>query len=186
MSALPQWIEDRLARAPAIHPSQRRLIEVLIESDRPVLSVEQLRERTDPDATESAVRNRLEDLEELGVFGAESYADSVTVYYIDEPDSGSSDPSSACCPSTAANPLDGLSARDFFAFREPDAIRTLVLAGYQLSLVLLTAGIVLSVLGVDGVVDTGNDLGTAAVSLFALCLLIHATERIVRRRRSGR
>ncbi|WP_245852992.1 hypothetical protein [Natrinema ejinorense] len=85
-----------------------------------------------------------------------------------------------------ANPLDRLSARDFLLLREPDGIGTLVLAGYQLALVLFTLGIVLAAVGIEAPVDSSHGLWAAALNLLLLCVGIRLAERTARRIRSRR
>ncbi len=89
-------------------------------------------------------------------------------------------------PQSVANPLDRLSARDFLLLREPDAIGTLVLAGYQLSLVLFLLGIVLVAAGLEAPVHSDHGLWTAALNLLLLCVVIRLAERTARRVRSRR
>ncbi|WP_319004345.1 hypothetical protein [Natrinema amylolyticum] len=70
--------------------------------------------------------------------------------------------------------------------REPDAIGTLVLAGYQLSLVLFTLGTVLAAAGLEAPIHSDHALWTAALNLLLLCVAIRLAERTARRLRSRR
>ncbi|WP_338088545.1 hypothetical protein [Natrinema longum] len=149
-------------------------------------SASQLGARIGPDATEEQVRNRLEELRERDVVAVETYPTSTALYYIDHPGGAGAGHSEETRARSPANPLDRLSARDFLLLREPDGIGTLVLAGYQLALVLFTLGIALAAVGLEAPVDSSHGLWTAALNLFLICIGIRLAERTARRIRSRR
>lgn len=152
----------------------------------PFFSAFQLRAQIGPDASEEQVRNRLEELRERDVVAVETYPAATTLYYIDRPSGAESRHPDEPQAQSPTNPLDRLSARDFLLLREPAAIRTLVLAGYQLSLTLFTLGIVLAAAGLEAPVHSDHALWTAALNLLLLCVAIQLAERTVRRLRSPR
>ncbi len=59
----------------------------MLDSGRPFLSAEQIRARVDPDVTKETVRNRLNELRSIDVVAAETYPESITLYYVDHPES---------------------------------------------------------------------------------------------------
>ncbi|WP_345779409.1 hypothetical protein [Natrinema sp. SYSU A 869] len=161
----------------------------------PSFSAFQLRAQIGPDASEGQVRNRLEELHERDVVAIETVPAATTLYYIDRlrraeshhrPRRAESHHPGEPRARSPANPLDHLSASDFLLLRESGAIRTLVLAGYQLSLVLFTLGIVLSAAGLDAPVHSDHGLWTAALNLLLFCVVIRIAERTARRVRSRR
>ncbi len=153
----------------------------MLDADRPFFSIRQLHARVKPDIGRATVRNRLQELQAIDVVATETYPDSITLYYINHPETDWPISPEGRQALQSDTPLDRLSTRGFLTMSDTAGIRTLVLAGLQLSLVLLGLGAVLTVLGIDiGV--TGSDIvlwGTAFDLLF-LSLTLLIVERIVR------
>ncbi|WP_455447768.1 hypothetical protein [Natrinema thermotolerans] len=147
-------------------------------------SVPELRARIGPDASEATVRERLAELRDRGVVAAETYPSSTTLYYVDFPDGTGR--SAATGPLASVNPLDRLSARDVLLLRNPEGIRTIVLAGYQLSLVCFVLGLALSVVGLAAPFHGGHGLWTAAWNLLAVCVALRFAELAATRVRERR
>jgi len=57
------------------------------QSDRPFFSLQQIQQQIKPDVSKVTVRNRLDELEERGIIATETLADSLTLYYINHPES---------------------------------------------------------------------------------------------------
>ncbi len=187
MSGLPTWIVDRIDRNLDNTLTQEHVVETMVESDRPFFSIRQLQARVKPDVSKATVRNRLNELREIDVVATETYPESVTLYYIDYPESNwplSPEGKRALATET---PLDRLSTRGFLTMSDTAGIRTLVLAGLQLSLVLFVFGAVLTVLGAD-ISSTGSDIAfwDTAFDVLLVSLLLLATERAARWIRSRR
>ncbi|PCR92736.1 helix-turn-helix domain-containing protein [Natrinema ejinorense] len=180
MSALPNWIDDRIDRNLDNTLTQRHVVETMFESERPFFSIRQLQARVKPDISKATVRNRLNELQEIDVVATETYPESVTLYYIDYPESDWPLSPEGKRALVTDSPLDRLSTRDFLTMRDTAGIRTLVLAGFQLTLVAFAFGGVLTVVGAD--IGTQSDivLWDTAVDLFGISLLLLLTERLVR------
>lgn len=181
MSEIPPWIEERIDRNLDNTLTQEHVVETMLDADRPFFSIRQLHARVKPDIGRATVRNRLQELQAIDVVATETYPDSITLYYINHPETEWPISPEGRQALQSDTPLDRLSTRGFLTMSDTAGIRTLVLAGLQLSLVLLGFGAVLTVLGIDiGV--TGSDIvlwGTAFDLLF-LSLTILIVERIVR------
>ncbi|MCU4975334.1 hypothetical protein OB955_21765 [Halobacteria archaeon AArc-m2/3/4] len=181
MSDLPAWIDDRIERNLNNTLTQEHVVETMLDSERPFFSIRQLHARITPEVGAATVRNRLQELQEIDVVATETYPESITLYYINHPESNwplSPDGKRAL---SSDSPLDRLSTRGFLTMQDTAGIRTLVLAGFQLALVLFAFGGVLTVVGLD-VGSTGSDVvlwGTAFDLLF-VCLLLLVVERVVR------
>lgn len=184
MTTLPQWIEDRIDPRLDMKLTQRHLVEVMLEADRPFFSIQQLQARVGPAVSKETIRNRLNELREIDVVAAETYPETITLYYIDHPESDWPLTPEGKRAINHDTPLDTLSATDFLRLRNPVGIRTLVLAGFQLSLLLFTVGFVTSVFGIDAPVSASHGLVAAAGNLFAVCLVIYVAEAIARRLRT--
>ncbi|MFB1065724.1 hypothetical protein [Natrinema sp. H-ect4] len=183
MPPLPTWIDDRIDPALDKKLTQQHVVEVMLESERPFFSIQQLRARVKPTVSKETVRNRLDELREIDVVAAETYPDTITLYYVNHPESQwplSPDGKRALAHDS---PLETLSARDFLRLRNPAGIRTLVLAGFQLSLVLFCVGVGMIVLSIEAPVDASHGLWAAAGNLFVVCLVLLFAERAVRNRR---
>lgn len=181
MSALPPWIDDRLDRNFDNTLTQQHVVETMLEAERPFFSIRQLQARVKPDVSKATVRNRLNELREINVVATETYPESVTLYYIDHPESEwPLSPEGKRALSTEP-PLDQLSTRGFLTMQDTAGIRTLVLAGFQLSLVLFAFGVVLTAVGTD-ISSTGSDIvfWDTAFDLLLVCLLLLVTERVAR------
>src|SRR6056297_49201 len=87
MSALPTWIEDRIDATLEKKLTQRHVVEVMLESDRPFFSIRQLQSRVRPTVSTETVRNRLDELREIDVVAAETYPETITLYYVNHPES---------------------------------------------------------------------------------------------------
>ncbi|MFC4449561.1 hypothetical protein [Halorussus aquaticus] len=181
MSSLPEWIGDRIDVGLDKKLTQRHVVETMIESERPFFSIRQLEALVKPDVSNETVRNRLDELREIDVVAAETYPESITLYYVNYSESDwplSPEGKDALEDDT---PLESLSAADFLRLRNPAGIRTLVLAGFQLSLLLFCAGTVLMLFAVDAPVQNDHGLWEAAGNLLVACVVLLLSERIVRK-----
>lgn len=184
VAPLPNWIDRRLTRNLDNRLSQEHVVETIIEADRPFFSIRQLQARLKPEVSKATVRNRLNELQEIDVVATETYPESVTLYYINHPESNWPLSPEGKRALTAESPLDRLSTRGFLTLRDTVGVRTLILAGFQLSLVLFALGGFLTVLGISP--DVGSDIvlwGTA-FDVLGLSLLLLIAERIVSRLRT--
>ncbi|MFP8952361.1 hypothetical protein ACLI4Z_05205 [Natrialbaceae archaeon A-arb3/5] len=186
MTALPAWIDDRLDPEPNKKLTQRHVLETMVASERPFFSTEQLRARVDPDVSKETVRNRLNELREIDIISTETYPESITLYYVNHPESNwplSPEGKQALSHET---PLETLSLGDFIRLRNPAGIRTLVLAGFQLSLVLFCLGTISALFLIDPAVGSENGYWAGAANLFLVCLFLLFAERFARKlRKSG-
>lgn len=188
MSALPTWIDERIDQNLHNTLTQKHVVETMVESDRPFFSVRQLQARVKPDVSKATVRNRLNELQEIDVVATETYPESVTLYYINHPESNWPLSPEGKRALTTETPLDRLSTRGFLTMSDTAGIRTLVLAGLQLSLVLFVFGGLVSLLGADisssrsdiAFWDTAFDLLFVSIGL----LLLERTARWLRGRSS--
>lgn len=180
MSTLPTWIEHRLDQNLDHKLTQRHVVETMVTADRPFFSITQLQARLKPDVSRETVRNRLDELREIDVVAAETYPDAITLYFVNHPESNWPLTPEGRDALTRSNPLDRLSLRDFLTLRDPAGIRTLVLAGLQLSLLMFCLGIVLSAVGVTRLVTSSQSFWTAAGCLFLVSLALLGAERIAR------
>ncbi|PCR91219.1 helix-turn-helix domain-containing protein [Natrinema ejinorense] len=181
MTTLPTWIDDRIDPAFDKKLTQRHVVEVMLESDRPFFSIQQLRSRVSPTVSKETVRNRLNELREIDVVAAETYPETITLYYINHPESNW--PLSPAGQQALAvdSPLETLSLTDFLRLRNPAGIRTLVLAGFQLSLLLFCVGVGMAVLTIEAPVEASHGLWVAAGNLFVVCLVLLGAERLARK-----
>lgn len=181
MSGIPQWIDERLDRNLDNTLTQAHVVETMVASERPFFSIRQLHARIKPDVSGATVRNRLRELQELDVVATETYPDSITLYYIDYPESSWPLSPEGERALHAATPLDRLSTRGFLTLSDTAGIRTLVLAGFQLTLVLFALGGVLTVAGVDaGGTRSDIVLWGSAFDLLFVSIGLLVTERLVR------
>jgi Fe2+ or Zn2+ uptake regulation protein len=180
VSALPTWIDDRIDRNLDNALTQEHVVETMLASERPFFSIRQLQARVKPDVSKATVRNRLQELQELDVVATETYPESVTLYYVNHPESAWPLSPEGKRALSAESPLDRLSTRGFLTMQDTVGIRTLVLAGFQLTLVMLALGAVLAVAGVD--LRTTADIGlwASAVDLLAVSVLLLVVERTAR------
>jgi hypothetical protein len=177
VAALPHWIDRRIDRNLDNTLTQEHVVETMIESERPFFSIRQLQARVNPEVSKATVRNRLNELQEIDVVATETYPESVTLYYIDHPESKWPLSPEGHRALTAESPLDRLSARGFLTLRDTVGIRTLVLAGFQLSLVLLAGGALLSTVGVQSTFESDVALWGTAFDVIAASLLLLVAER---------
>jgi hypothetical protein len=180
VSDTPKWIEDRINRNLNNTLTQEHVVETMIEADRPFFSIRQLQARIKPDVGKGTVRNRLKELQEIDVVATETYPESITLYYIDHRESDWPLSPEGKRALTSESPLDRLSLRGFLTFRDTVGIRTLVLAGFQLSLLLFALGALALVAGVDPGTQSDSRLMAAAFDLFGVCLFLLISERIAR------
>ncbi|MFC7141005.1 hypothetical protein ACFQMA_14365 [Halosimplex aquaticum] len=180
MSDPPEWIEERVSRDLNNKLTQQHVVETMLEADRPFFSIRQIQARVKPDVGKGTVRNRLNELQEIDVVATETYPESITLYYVDHPESDWPLSPAGRRALTNESPLDRLSLRGFLSLRDTAGIRSLVLAGFQLSLVLLALGAVALVLGVDLGTSSDSRLIAAAFDLFAVSLLLSLLERAAR------
>lgn len=87
--SLPPWISEQLPENRRVNTklTQRHVIERMYQSDRPFFSLQQIQQQIKPDVSKVTLRNRLNELEERGVIATETLADSLTLYYINHPES---------------------------------------------------------------------------------------------------
>jgi hypothetical protein len=87
--SLPSWISTQLPEDRMVNTklTQRHVIETMHQADRPFFSIQQIQQRIKPDVSKVTVRNRLDELEELGIVATETFTDSLTLYYINHPGS---------------------------------------------------------------------------------------------------
>ncbi|WP_254841038.1 hypothetical protein [Natronomonas marina] len=180
MSALPAWIDDRTDHDLDKKLTQRHVVETMLDAERPFFSAEQIRARVSPDVSKETVRNRLIELREIDVVAAETYPESITLYYVNHPESNWPLAPAAKEALSHETPLETLSLSDFVRLRNPAGIRTLVLAGFQLCLVLFVLGTVAALTTVDPAIGSENGLWAAAANLFAVCFVLLFAERIAR------
>lgn len=184
MSDLPNWIDNRVEHDLNNTLTQQHVVETMVDSDRPFFSARQLQARVKPDVGKATVRNRLNELQEIDVVATEVYPDSITLYYIDHEVGDWPLSPEGKRALLSESPLDRLSTRGFLTLQDTVGIRTLVLAGFQLTLVLLALGAVLTVIGVDTVTESDIVLWDSAFDLLGFCLLLLVLERVARLLRS--
>ncbi|WP_423744909.1 hypothetical protein V5735_02445 (plasmid) [Haladaptatus sp. SPP-AMP-3] len=87
--SLPPWISKQLPEDRRVNTklTERHVIETMHQIDRPFFSLQQIRQRIKPDVSKVTVRNRLDELEEREIVATETFADSLTLYYINHPES---------------------------------------------------------------------------------------------------
>ncbi|WP_440764161.1 hypothetical protein [Natronorubrum sp. DTA7] len=180
MTSLPPWIDTRIDDDLNKKLTQRHVVETMLAADRPYFSAEQIRARVRPDVSKETVRLRLNELLEIDVVAAETYPESITLYYVNHPESQWPLSPEGKAALTYETPLDTLSVGDFVRLRNPAGIRTLVLAGFQLSLVLFAVGIVAPLLASDPIVQSSNAYWEVAGNLFVVCFVLLVLERIAR------
>ena len=181
MSVIPPWIDERIDRNLDNTLTQEHVVETMLESDRPFFSIRQLHARVKPDVSRATVRNRLRELREIDVVATETYPDSITLYYINHPESEWPLSPEGKRALNADTPLDRLSTRGFLTLSDTAGIRTLVLAGFQLSLVLFALGGVLTIVGTDaGGTQSDIVLWDTAFDLLFVSLALLVAERTVR------
>lgn len=188
MTTLPTWIEDRLDPNLDHKLTQRHVVETMVAAERPFFSITQLQARVKPDVSTETVRNRLDELREIDVVAAETYPDSIALYYVNHPESNWPLSPEGHDALTRTNPLDRMSLGSFLRLRDPAGIRTLVLAGLQLSLLTFCLGVVLSAIGVRDFVTSSQSVWTASTWLFLVSVALLGAERAARwvRARDGR
>lgn len=187
MAQLPEWIATRLNQNLNNALTQRHVVETMLEADRPYFSIRQIHARIKTDVSKATVRNRLNELHEIDIVATESYPESVTLYYINYPESAWPLSPEGRRALTIGSPLDRLSMRGFITLRDTAGIRTLALAGYQFALLLLGLGAVFATLGVslgDNVANWVTTLNAfslwgAAVTLFVVSTGLLVSERVV-------
>lgn len=87
--SLPPWISKQLPKDRRVNTklTHRHVIETMHQTDRPFFSLQQIQQRIKPDVSKVTVRNRLNELEEHGIIATEMFSDSLTLYYINYPES---------------------------------------------------------------------------------------------------
>jgi hypothetical protein len=181
VSSLPEWIDERIDRNLDNTLTQAHVVETMLDADRPFFSIRQLQARIKPDVSTATVRNRLNELQAIDIVATETYPESITLYYINHPEAEWPLSPTGKRQLASDSPLDRLSTRGFLTMRDTAGIRTLALAGLQLTLLLLALGAVLTIAGLD-VGSTTSDVvfwGTA-FDLLAISLGILVIERLVR------
>lgn len=186
MTAVPEWIEDRLDHSLNKKLTQRHVVETMLEAERPFFSIEQIRARVRPEVSKETVRNRLNELHEIDVVDAETYPESITLYYINHPQSRWPLSPEGQRALTQDTPLESLTVSDFVRLRNPAGIRTLVLAGFQLTLVLFTLGLVLAITQTEAPISSDIPLWDAAGHLLLVSIALLFGEKAARNYREGR
>lgn len=178
VTGLPKWIDDRLDRDLDKTLTQRHVAETMVSADRPFFSTRQLQSRVKPDVSTATVRNRLDELQELDVVATETYPDSVTLYYIDSPESEWPLSPEGQRALRNATPLDRLYL-GFLSSSEAVGASPLLLAGLVSCLVVALLGGTGGLVGmgllvpVDGfVVVLANLLTLGGVSVAALAVQV--------------
>jgi hypothetical protein len=186
VSEIPPWIDERIERNLDNSLTQEHVVETMLESDRPFFSLRQLHARIKPDVGRATVRNRLQELQAVDVVATESYPDSIKLYYINHPETEWPLTPEGKRALNTDTPLDRLSLRGFLTLSDTAGIRTLILAGLQLSLVLLALGVILTGIGIDEAGAQSDILlwGTAFELLFlsTTLLFLERTARWIRNR----
>lgn len=87
--SLPPWISEQLPEVGRVNTklSQKHIVESMYRADRPFFSLKQIQQRIKPDVSKVTVRNRLDELDERGVVATETFENSLTLYYINHPES---------------------------------------------------------------------------------------------------
>lgn len=87
--SLPPWITDRLPddRRVTTKLTQEHVVETMYRADRPFFSLQQIQDRIKPDVSKVTVRNRLDELADNGIVATEEFPDSLTLYYLNHPES---------------------------------------------------------------------------------------------------
>jgi len=87
---LPPWLSEQLPEDRRVNTklTQQHVIETMHQANRPFFSLQQIQQRIKPDVSKVTVRNRLTELEEHGIIATEKFDDSITLYYINHPESG--------------------------------------------------------------------------------------------------
>ncbi|MDL0138611.1 hypothetical protein PNP85_03690 [Halobacterium salinarum] len=87
--SLPPWISEQLSEDRRVNTklTQQHVIETMHQTDRPYFSLRQIQQRIKPDVSKVTVRNRLDELMEHEIIATETFADSLTLYYINYPES---------------------------------------------------------------------------------------------------
>lgn len=185
MTAPPSWIDRRIEDDLHNKLTQSHVVEVMLAAERSFFSITQIQARLKPDVSNATVRNRLDELCERDIVATEEYPDSITLYYIDYPESNwPLSPEGKHALNGEAAQYD-LSVREFLTFSNAADIRTLALAGLQLALVLTVLGVVLALAGIPEIVQSDQQLWEAAVLVFGVSLLILFVEKAVRTARSS-
>lgn len=179
VAALPDWIDSRIDRNLNNSLTQRHVVETMLDAERPFFSARQMQSRVKPDISKATVRNRLNELQEIDVVATEVYPESETLYYINYPESNWPLSPEGQRALKTENPLDSLSMRGFLTMQNTAGIRTLVLAGYQFTLLLLVFGVVLSVVGLDLSFESSISLWGTAFDVLAVSILILASEWVI-------
>lgn len=188
VSSLPDWIDERIDRNLDNTLTQAHVVETMLAADRPFFSIRQLQARIKPDVSTATVRNRLTELQAIDVVATETYPESITLYYINHPETEWPLSPTGKRALETESPLDRLSTRGFLTMQDTAGVRTLALAGLQLTLLLLTLGALLTIAGLDiGVTSSDVVFWDTAFDLLFVSLGILLTERLVRwlRRRSA-
>lgn len=184
MTSLPDWIEERTDSGLDRKLTQRHVVETMLGAERPFFSSEQIRARVKPDVSKETVRLRLNELRERDVVATETYPESITLYYVNHPESNWPVSPEGKAALSHETPLDTLSLGDFVRLRNPAGIRTLVLAGFQLSLLFFVLGVFAALLSAGLLVESDVGYWEIAGNLFLVSLCLLFAERVARRLRN--
>jgi DNA-binding HxlR family transcriptional regulator len=86
--SLPPWISDQLPDERRVNTklAHRHVVETMHQAERPYFSLQQVHRRIKPDVSKVTLRDRLDELEERGIVATESFADTLTLYYLNHPE----------------------------------------------------------------------------------------------------
>jgi Fe2+ or Zn2+ uptake regulation protein len=87
--SLPPWISEQLPEDGRVNTklTQQHVIESMNQAERPFFSLQQIQQQIKPDVSKVTVRNRLDELEERGIIATNTFDKSLTIYYINHPES---------------------------------------------------------------------------------------------------
>lgn len=87
--SLPPWITEQLEGDEQLQNklTQRDIVEAMYRAERPFFTLQQIHQRVEPDVSKVTVRNRLDELAEREIVKTDTSADSLTLYYINHPES---------------------------------------------------------------------------------------------------
>lgn len=180
MSELPEWIDERIDSQLNNKLTQQHVVETMLGAERPFFSIRQLQSRLNPDVGKGTVRNRLDELREIDIVAAEEYPESITLYYINHPESNWPLSPEGKRTLRRDSPIERLTITGFLTLRDSVGINRLITAGFRLSIVLFCIGIFMNAFGIAAPIWGDHRMSTAAYLLFSVCLLLLLAEKIAR------
>ncbi|WMT10303.1 hypothetical protein NP511_22165 (plasmid) [Natrinema thermotolerans] len=85
-SELPEWVQDPLEIDNNRTLQQHHVAEVLVHEERPYYTIRRIKAELDGNFDRETIRDRLREMEELGVIGQES-VNNGTIYWLDREES---------------------------------------------------------------------------------------------------